>query len=278
MTVFKKSWKICSYHLKILRYDYRIYMSFICIFVFMTYAISPIKDFCRAVNVKASPFLYPFAMQDVYLSMLFFIGIFPFFVDAPFYNREKLYVYIRVKKGAWILGNCWYLMACSIFYHAFLVLLSCLLLFPQISFLADWGKIWTTLALTDAQNQFAIPFLISDTILFSYRPLEALLLTFFFGVFISFFYGLMLWALNVCLGRMISILFAVFTVVLNVKVIYLPRFLLYLCPVRWADLSSFSFDFVGDFNLYYSLILLTVASLVFALVAVIKTFYSDIGK
>jgi len=278
MILLIKSWKICCYRLKVLRYDYRIYMALICVFIFMTYAIFPIKDFCKFVNVKASPFAYPFLMQDVYLSMVLFIGVFPFFVDAPFYSKESLYVYMRVDKFAWMLGNCLYFVICSCFYHIFLFFLSCILMYPQVSLSGEWGKIWTTLALTDARVKFSIPIAISDTILFSYTPIKAVLLTIVFSVLISFLYGVIIWAINVCVGKIISIIFVVFTVVLNTKVIYFPKFFLYLCPIRWADLSSFSFRFIGTFNLYYSLVFLFLGTLFFGLVASIKTFYSDIGK
>ena len=56
--------------------------------------------------------------------------------------------------------------------------------FSQRFLSGEWGRIWTTLALTDAGEQFGLSFGVSGYLIFEYRPLEAMFLVGGLGFFI----------------------------------------------------------------------------------------------
>lgn len=61
--------------------------------------------------------------------------------------------------GAW---TYYVYFSVSILYMLCLTGISILIIFPNVCLSGEWGRIWTTLALTDAGEQFGLSFGVSD--------------------------------------------------------------------------------------------------------------------
>ena len=72
---------------------------------FMKSFLDPFREFLIASGEKATPFLFPFFLNGKFCAAVVFAGILLFFVDAPFYDKDKLFVMIRCGRTKWITGQ-----------------------------------------------------------------------------------------------------------------------------------------------------------------------------
>ena len=108
--------KICLYQLRILSKNYKIYTVPICLFIFMKSFLDPLDEFLVETGERVTPFLFPFFLNGRFCAALVFAGILLFFVDAPFYDKEKLFVMIRSGRTKWVVGQIFYIIAVSVGY------------------------------------------------------------------------------------------------------------------------------------------------------------------
>ena len=87
-----------------------------------------------------------------------FAGVLLFYTDAPFYDSHQLFVVMRSGVSRWCLGQALYVIAVSVGYMCFLTAMSVVVLLPQITFSGEWGRVWTTLAYSDAGYESGLVF------------------------------------------------------------------------------------------------------------------------
>ena len=277
MKVLSQARRICGYQLRILRGNYKLYLIPVCLFVYMLNELIQIRDFLFSVNEKASPFLLPFIFNDVMLTASIFVAAMLFFIDAPFYDKYQLFVIMRGGTSEWVLGHIMYIFSVSILYMLCLTGISILIIFPNVCLSGEWGRIWTTLALTDAGEQFGLSFGVSGYLIFEYRPLEAMFLVGGLGFFICSFYGLCLWCLNLCVGKIISFVTVSASIILVTRIKYLPEWIMYLTPSAWMDLNNLSKYARYEIDVVRAFIILVLGCLCLSGIAYYVTVHSDIS-
>ena len=241
MNFFLQGIRICQYQLCILSKNYKIYTIPVCMFIFMLNALLPLREFIILAGVKATPYLLPFLFNDKFLCSLMFAGILLFFIDAPFYDKQQLFVII-------------------------------------ITFDTNWNQIWITLAVTDAGYSLGIPFSVSTSIIYNYTPIYAMLLTFLLGFLICTFYGFCVWLLNLYFGKIISLVIVLASIVLVTRIKYLPSWVMYFVPSAWVDLSNLSQYASHRISITKAITILIVGILLLIIITFIKTMRSDIAK
>lgn len=277
MKTLSQSIRICSYQLCILSRNYKIYTLPVCLFIFMWNVLEPFRTFLATVHTDASPFLFPFLFSDEFLCALMFAGILLFFTDAPFYNEHQLFVIMRSQISRWTLGQIFYVLTVSALYMCFLLVMSVLMLVPYISFNTEWGKVWTTLAVTGAGYDFSLSFHVTKSVIFDYTPLQAVLLTFVVGVLICSLYGFCMWCLNLYLGKNLSLVLVLASVCLVTRIRFLPAWLTYLTPSRWADLANLYEYARHGLSVPKTIRILIAGNVFFAALAFYRTAHSDIA-
>ena len=155
--------------------------------------------------------------------------------------------------------------------------ISILIIFPNVCLSGEWGRIWTTLALTDAGEQFGLSFGVSGYLIFEYRPLEAMFLVGGLGFFICSFYGLCLWCLNLCVGKIISFVTVSASIILVTRIKYLPEWIMYLTPSAWMDLNNLSKYARYEIDVVRAFIILVLGCLCLSGIAYYVTVHSDIS-
>lgn len=278
MKFFKQACRICSYQLKILRNDYKLYLIPGCLFVYMLNELMPVRSFICSVNEDASPFLFPFIFNDVILTAVLFAVCMLFFIDAPFYNKYQLYALVRCSTSEWIFGQIFYVFTVSAIYVLCLSIICILIIMPKICSSGEWGRIWTTLALTDAGEQFLLTFGVSGYIVFNYSPLQALILVGMLSFLICAFYGLCLWCLNMYVGKIISLIIVFTSILLTTRIKYLPNWIMYFVPSAWADLNNLSKYSMYGINVSKAFLILITGCICFSGIAYHATIHSDIAK
>ncbi len=248
-----------------------------CIFVYLYAAVSPVRDFIASSGEKAAPCLFVFLFSDVNLAGPLLAGMLLFAMDAPFYGRDRLFSFLRAGRGAWVAGQALFVPVLAFLYTSFLLLAGTLLLFPGIEFSNRWGKVWTTLAMSDAWAEFGLTIRVTPNILFNYTPAEALAAAFLLVFLVCTFYGFLSWMLNLIVGQAASLVVCLADIVIVARVWYFPEWTRNLVPSAWTDLAaitsgSLKMDLAGAAWRLGAGIALTAA------VSIVVTYRSDIGK
>lgn len=215
----------------------RYYIIAILLVLWIHFLVNPILIFSQAVNTKVTPWGFPFILDGWYPVMIMLLGVVFLFCDAPFINSSTPYECVRSGKKHWVLGQLLYITTTSAFFVLFLVAISILCLVPNIYFSNEWGKVYNTLAQTNAgASLISIP--ISYKIILSYSPLGALLLTMLIMYLETIFIGLSMFILNMITNRVGGILAGLFFAFLPAfaSVAGIPA-VYYLTPTSWTNLN-----------------------------------------
>ncbi|MCB8818087.1 hypothetical protein [Desulfosporosinus shakirovi] len=216
----------------------RLYVLGLLIIGFLCDYIPPITKFSMAVQVPATPWVFPYLTLDAMLLFMLMLGIVLLFCDAPFIDAHQPYVIIRSGKTNWLLGQISYIMLASALYFLFIVFVSVLMLLPNLTFSFEWGKIWGTLALTNAGNQFKIILPVSYQLQLNYTPIAAMAWSFLLNWLIGTFLGLLIFVLNMRFTREIGVIVSSALAFLPYFCFDVNSFLLFrLSPVSWASLG-----------------------------------------
>lgn len=221
----------------------RICVLFALLFFVMHIFLSPVKQFSMAVHYKVSPWLFPFLMYDLYFCLIFiFAGIY-FFSNAPFLTRHQLYRIIRLGKVKWGIYQILNIILGAIFFIMVTFLLSGVILFPQIEWDKDWGKIIYTLSLTDAGREYEILLGFSYEIIKDYSPFQVMGYLFSVGVLTISFLGNLMFALSIYFSRVtaLSLVSMEAALIIMTENMYLFPKLIYFAPFVWLRLNKLQY-------------------------------------
>lgn len=155
-----------------------------------------LKSYAQALQLGVAPYVYPLFYGD-YSSRLFALMVIVLLMsDAPYVDSSQKYTYIRTGDGKWFLGKCLYILGESMLYQLIFMLLSVLILLPEVGISTEWGDVLSALA----NNPEEITAYFGDTsmadIVLEYSPWEAMLYTFVLSSMISVTIGLFIFLLN----------------------------------------------------------------------------------
>ena len=278
MKTLLQGMRICQYQLRVLSRNYKIYTVPVCMLIYMRNTMIPLRQLLTSVNENAVPCLLPFLFNDGLLTALMFAGVLLFYTDAPFYDSHQLFVVMRSGVSRWCLGQALYVISVSVGYMCFLTAMSVVVLLPQITFSGEWGRVWTTLAYSDAGYESGLVFGVSANILKHYSPWTAVCTAFFLGFLLCCFYGFCMWCLNLYLGKIVSLVIVLASVCLVTRVQFFPSWVVYLVPDAWVDLAYLSEYAPHGITVSRAVFLLVTGILCLAALALWKTSRSDIAK
>jgi hypothetical protein len=119
------------------------------------------------------------------------------FCDAPFITAQTKDYLIRTGRKKWFWGQVSYILMASCLYAACLLLLSLLLLLPNIEFSAGWGRVVNTLAQYENSGVF-------KDLIQNYTPMAAVGLSLLAISVNSIFLGTFIMAVNVYVQKSIG--------------------------------------------------------------------------
>lgn len=242
----------------------RILSLFIIIAIFIYSYLEPVTLFSKTVNIGIGPWAFTHLINDYICQIVFMSGAVFLFCTAPFQNENYLYTIYRSGRVWWQLGNVLYIIFMSFLYVGFIQIISIVSLFPCISFSNKWGKIWGTLANTNAAIQFQVPFIVDNYIIGVYTPREATIITFLLEFACVIWLGLVIYIFNSISKRNTGIIIGAFFVLLDVVIsnsFSAKAFL--ISPVTLTQLKSLSgnnvqYGLTLSYALWFFIITLTI--------------------
>lgn len=220
-----------------------VYLIFICLWIFISSRVIPIRTMMEATGVSATPYLFPFLFSDSYMGFFILAGGAILFAEAPFWSGEQNGVLVRTGRTSWILGQLCYILFASFLYLAGVLILSILVLMPKLQFPNTWGSIWNTIAQTDATIEYNMNLEVSYYIISRYSPVEAMIIQFLLGLAVVVFIGVLFFFLNLNFGRKTGIVIVSVMVLFTIRINSFPKWIYWLFPTTWANLECMTQEF-----------------------------------
>lgn len=240
--------ELSFYNLKKWIVNPRIYILFILISCYTHYILSPIAVFAKNVDIDVSPFVFPFFISSTYTGKLLLMGVVLLFCDAPFTEQDHPYIILRSGRRIWYLGQLIYILIGSAIYSLALILITVIVLLPNISLTLEWGKVITTLAQTNISYQYGIPVLFNKSIVLEFTPFMAMTIQFLLCWLTCVMLGNLLFFVNARISRAAGSIVTIALILLQVATELIGTAKAsYFSPTAWISFSKLNVDGVSEY-------------------------------
>lgn len=235
MKWFKPVFSIALQNFRKWKYDCRIWIAVFIVLIFIHSFTKGLSDFCDYTGVKSSPWIFPFLYMQYYNKMLFFFPLILIFSNAPFIDKNQLYVLVRAGRSKWCIGQMCYIFIASALYFALVMIFSIVLNIDCIEFTDEWGKVLNTLANTNMGTQFHIGFSPDRNVINMFSPLGAMWFTFLHSWISGVILGMETFLFNMKMkgsGTFLASFLLVFSAVASKQIS-----LVNMSPISWSTLN-----------------------------------------
>ncbi|WP_422659488.1 hypothetical protein ACK8P5_02830 [Paenibacillus sp. EC2-1] len=222
----------------------RMYTIAAIILAFAIWIFAWISDYASAVGVNVTPWVFPYLLTMPIIFMIYGVLTTLLFSDAPFTDSHTPFLMVRTSRRNWVLGQLLYILITSFLYTAFFVLMSMVVLIPNLKFSLDWGAVLKTLAYdpgSPAKYNIESYSYIKDPVISMFSAMEAMLISFGLFWLVSLFMGVLIFCFNVVLGRLSGLIAAgVFTCIAYFAVyvgkLSFGNMVYYISPLSWTSM------------------------------------------
>lgn len=167
--------------------------------------LKPVIRYGEDVNYPPSPWCFPFLFSNIYYLFLFILGMIYFFSNVPFMQYRNMYQVIRTGRKTWAAGEILSIIFQSVFLMFFQFLVSILCLLGHCRWESGWGKLYHTLALTNAGEYYGFLFYFPYEAMQKWSPAELTLLTLFMGTLVLAFLGILMYTASLFINRTLAV-------------------------------------------------------------------------
>lgn len=241
MRYIVKAVRIAIYHYRHIFENVRIPIVLAMITLFTWENLRAVVTFSDMVQVNVTPYAFPHLTNDYVCQLIFMAGAVLLFCDAPFEGKECQYMLPRAGRFAWGTGQILYIITLSFVYIAFLLVVSIIPFLGRLDFSMEWGKIWGTLAKTDAGMSVGLNLSVTEYMVSHFTPIQAMITSFFLEWTCVVWIGLLIYFLNKATDQPIGTAAGAFCVLLDICVtndwaIWAYRF----SPITLAQINAYS--------------------------------------
>lgn len=247
----------------------RYYIIGILCIIWVHFVVGSLSTLTSAFSVQATPWVFPFVFMHRYTPMLIMLGACFLFADAPYMHTGTPYEVIRAGKRTWVRAQIFYTLFTAFLLVAFLFVISVLCILPNLQFSGEWGKVYSTLAQTNAAEEYGVNLRVSYDVLLAYSPIQATLITFFVvGLEIAFL-GMLIFTISLAASRTIAMFSGLlFSLLPYVLVAAGTPVMYFFVPTAWSDLSLFvPSNTFGYPSLVYVIIFLILSIVILAVIS-----------
>ena len=207
--------------------------------MYLFIVLQPVRDMAWDVGYAATPLAFVFLSCDSISLMVIMAGAVALYSNAPFHDETYPYLIVRAGRGAWVAGNSMYIALLGLVYVAYVWLVSSLTLAPCLELNISWGKIWNTLAMTNASFEYALTFAVPIGVIRYYEPGAALVQALAAAWCCTAFIGASAYLFNSLTNRPIGTW-------LGAAIIFFDIAIYNLFPSNWIRYSPLSISMISN--------------------------------
>lgn len=246
-----KALRVAAYHFRHITATPRIAVVLIMEALFIWENLQGIAAFSASAGIPATPYAFPHLTNDFVCQLVMMAGVIIIFCDAPFRDEGFMYLLPRAGRCSWAAGQILYIVSMAFLYVLFLLFFSLLPLTGHLEPGCAWGKIWGTLAKTDAGAVFGIVLPVNEYMVTSYSAVEALVFSFVLEWACAVWLGLLIYFLNGLTDRPVGTVAGAFCILFDICIAndwmhWANKF----SPITLAQLSAYA-----GYNLQYQITL-----------------------
>lgn len=216
MDRFIKANRVARYNMRMITENARILTMFLLVFLFVVQNLSSVLSFSKSVKIPVTPYAFTFLVNDSICQFIIIAGAVVIFSNAPFEDEGYPYMLPRAGRLSWAFGQMIYIFKMSLLYITFLMTATVIPFVGHLKLDTEWGKIWGTLAKTDAGSNFGINFSVSDFIVNKYTPVNALLVSLLLEFGCILWIGLLIYFGNQMTNKSVGTILGMFFTVLDI--------------------------------------------------------------
>lgn len=279
MTDLKTIWLCARVNFSKWPVNPRIYTLAAVIVAFSIWVFSWIADYASIVGVPVSPWVFPYLLTPPVMFMIYGCLTTLLYCDAPFVDSHTPFLIIRTSRRNWVMGQLLYIVLAGFVYTAFFVLMSVVVLVPNVQLTADWGSVLKTIAFNPSSpNKYGITRMvdIGDPVISMFSAIDATLISFGLFWLVTVFIGVLIFCFNIVIGRMSGLIAAgLFTFVAYFSVYVGPLFfgnkIFFVSPLNWSSMFYLGWNGTGSMpSLIYAVGCLTGTILLMSIVSVVE--------
>lgn len=241
----------------------RMYVVALSVFVFAWTQIKGIRACLAEQNLGMTYCFASFLFSCFICTLFLYLSVILMFCDAPFIDRQQLFVIVRSGKSNWFLGKIIYIFFASIIFTVCVNLVCWLELFPYIGFGNKWGDM-ALQVVRDSEGLGGLGgnFHLTERTLEMFSPGKAFALQFFIVMSTNIFLGLLTFFINLHKSRTYGSAVALSVVIISSLLQYIGDYknvLQYVSVVTWGNLSIYSRG-QGAIPLSYVILFLTLGN------------------
>lgn len=183
---------------------------------------------------------------------IFIFGMILLYCDAPFFDRNQRFVFIRAGRMVWNLGQIVYIFVSAVLYLLLNILVSIVSCLPNLGFsLENWGEaFWKMTALE--MDTVAV----SSRFLLKYTPGQAFFYCLLMVFFLTLFMGYLIYMVNLLYSRSAGIFIGSFVICSSFIIELLTDWsqkvtLAYIFPVFMTKIEYIDTEGVGGYPSYH---------------------------
>lgn len=260
------------------RTNYRIWILVILTMIFVQCYTKEISTNALAMGMKSSPWLYPFLYTDRYIRILFMLPLIFIYCDAPFIDKNQIYILMRCKRKLWSIGQIIYIFMTSAMYFSLIAAMTIVLNIRNIEYMNDWGKVLGTLAFSNVPLVKGTAVTISTYILTYFTPTQAMFFTWLLSVLCGGILGLIIYGCNVISkSKVVGIVASGFLVILSAAVSG-NEMAQWFSPVSWTTLNKLDVGKLTQYPTFTYVMVVYMAAIIILSVWIIKVIEKkDVG-
>lgn len=224
--------------------DSRIFIVGIITILYLLMIGDALHQYILIAGEPITPWLFPFIMANRNCVLVLFLLLVLLFCDAPYIEENAYLLFLRCGRTVWMFSQLLYTIIISISYVLFVVIITIVMNLFDCVALQDWGRVFYTLANTNAAELVDLPIQISKALILHFSPKNAMVFSITLSCLAAIFLGSIVFLLNLAFSKLIgSIVGSMFVLFQFLSSNASGYTMTYFSPISWVNLDSL--DFLG---------------------------------
>ncbi len=274
MDSVKTVWAVCVQNLRKWATDYRMWTIAALLIIMVQIYVDDTQKVAGLLGTSVSIWIFPFLYVQFHTKVIFTLPVVLMFCNAPFTDKNQIFVYTRTNRAKWLWGQVLYIFIASAVYYLFILFLTLISTIFIAEPSLEWGKTLYMIANSGIVDKAEAFFLDAPNIILEYySPIKATFFTLLTSWLSAVLLGLIVFFCNLIsstrfIGILISSALVVWTVLVeNGGFAEFLRF----SPISWNTLNNIDAGKMTP-NLSFGYCMCVYAGLIALLIAVIFIF------